>query len=109
MDLKCYRKKYKIAKQLNAILKDNQIASCSGCRYELYYLPGHEYIREYTINEYGGGAIAPRNANGNSSAEIMRTIGNLVYGGYYDEVKEYNNIQQNDEWLKYDFEKEEFA
>ena len=68
------------------------IGGCASVRYEVYVVPmpdGEHYLREYVIMQYLGGAIAPRNVTGNSLALIMKEIGGLTCGGYYDEVEEY--------------------
>lgn len=64
--------------------------------YELYEKDVDEttaYFYEYIVVHFEGGAKSPINANGNSNAANFRAISRLIDGGYYDEVKYYEDME----------------
>lgn len=61
--------------------------------YEIYDMEEHGY-QEYLVVTYFGGGIAVRNCNINSHSAILRELGKLLDGGYYDEVKGYLECQK---------------
>lgn len=54
-------------------------------------------IEEYVVITYIGGGVAVANSEGNSISAIYRAIGNLLRGGYYDEVPNYKSKLANSE------------
>lgn len=50
------------------------------------------YFAEYIIVNFFGGAKSVRTVNGNSNSANFRVIGELIDGGYYDEVRDYETI-----------------
>ena len=55
-------------------------------------------LQEFVVVTYIGGSIAVRNNNMNSVAATYKAIGELVEGGYYGEVKDYQEILEDEEW-----------
>lgn len=51
------------------------------------------YREEYLVITYKGGAIAARNCAGDSCAAVFEEIAKLIYGGYYDEVRTYQELK----------------
>lgn len=51
---------------------------------------GTRMIQEYVVVTYKGGAIAVANNSMNSVTATYRNIGELINGGYYDQVEKYN-------------------
>ena len=50
---------------------------------------------EYLVVTFAGGAKSVRLANGNSSLANFTELGKLVMGGYYTEVRDYENLFDN--------------
>ena len=64
--------------------------------YEVYKKEINEdtiYFAEYVIVNFFGGAKSVRTVNGNSNSANFRVIGELLDGGYYDEVRDYETIE----------------
>lgn len=64
--------------------------------YEVYRKDINEditYFAEYIIVNFFGGAKSVRTVNGNSNSANFRAIGELIDGGYYDEVREYETLE----------------
>ena len=53
------------------------------------------YFAEYIIVNFFGGGKSVRNVNGNSNSANFRVVGELIDGGYYDEVRNYETIVDN--------------
>lgn len=51
------------------------------------------YFQEWLIVNFFGGGRSVRSANGNSNLANFRTLGTLVEGGYYDEVRTYESME----------------
>ena len=72
--------------------------------YEVYHKSFSERLsetREYVIVYYIGGAFAPRTVSGYSCTAVYRIIGELLSGGYYDEVRDFESLLE-DEYCKVD-------
>ena len=50
------------------------------------------YFVEYLVVTFSGGGKSVRCANGNSHNANFRELGELLDGGYYDEVRDYEQI-----------------
>lgn len=50
---------------------------------------GHTYFEEWIIVHFVGGGMCPRRVTGNSNIANFRVIGQLIDGGYYDEMADY--------------------
>lgn len=71
----------------------SRAGTVSGVRYEVYDMGEYGY-QEYLIVEYYGGAIAVRSCNMNSNAAVIRELGRLLNGGYYDEIEDYEECRK---------------
>ena len=74
-------------------------STVEGISYEAYYKSFGGRLsetREYIIVYYTGGAKAPRTVSGYACTAIFRIIGELLNGGYYDEVREFDSLVEND-------------
>lgn len=60
----------------------------------------NECIQEYLVVTYRGGSKTYRSCNMNSLAAILREIGKLADGGYYDELDDHKNISTSEEWIQ---------
>ena len=59
------------------------------------------YFEELIIVTFVGGAISVSSANGNSDSANFKEIARLIDGGYYDEVRFYENLL-NEGYVKVD-------
>lgn len=74
-----------------------------GARYEYWTHKTHQsWHRENVVLEFRSGAIEVRNVTGNSVNAVYRSIGQLLDGGYYDEVDDYNEMVASGIWEKLD-------
>lgn len=66
--------------------------------YEVYCKvigPDLTHFVEYLVITFVGGGKSVRSVNGNSYNANFREIGNLIDGGYYDEVRDYEALRDN--------------
>lgn len=49
---------------------------------------------------FNGGAYLIRNVTGDSEGMIFQEIGNYIFGGYYDEVRWYQEMTASDEFMQ---------
>lgn len=82
---------------------DCEFYSCGGITeltYEVFERVDteHEWIQEYLVVTYRGGSKTYRSCNMNSLSAILREIGKLADGGYYDELTDYKNISTSEKW-----------
>jgi hypothetical protein len=68
--------------------------------YQVFYQPNYEYYQEYLVVTYDGGAISVRNCNGNSITAIFEEVSKLLDGGYYTEVRDLREIENDPTWIK---------
>lgn len=54
----------------------------------------HTYYEEFLVVTYCGGSIAVRRVNGNSDSANLRSLAAIVDGGYYDEVRDYEELTE---------------
>lgn len=77
-----------------------QCGSITEVRYEAYIHKTKDWLQEWLIVTYRGGAIAVRSQDMNSHSAMLRDIGKLADGGYYDEVKAYHEMVSSPDWEK---------
>lgn len=73
-------------------------SSVASVEYEVYHKKINDvmdYYQEYLVVTFSGGAISVRVANGNSNTANFREIGKLIDGGYYSEVRDYNELEES--------------
>lgn len=73
-------------------------SSVEGITYEVYTKScGDDRVeyKEYVIVHFFGGGKSPRLVSGNSNIANFRLIGEMLNGGYYNEVREYNSLLEN--------------
>lgn len=58
------------------------------------------YHQEYLVVTYDGGAIGVRNCNGNSITAIFEEVSKLLDGGYYSEVRDLREFENDPTWIK---------
>lgn len=57
-------------------------------------------VREFLCVKFKGG-MSVRNSCGNSISAIVRELGKLIDGGYYDEVDYYNRLKENPRYIQF--------
>lgn len=64
--------------------------------YEVYQkdFNGQTFYEEFIIVTYYGSSIAVKRVNGNSDSANLRSLAALVDGGYYDEVRYYEELTE---------------
>lgn len=97
----CFIKKENFVNRLSyAVSGRGNISNIANIRYEVYQSKKNpEWYQEYVVVTFDSGAISPRTVNGDSHSAIYREIGKLVDGGYYDEVKDYNELRTSGDWI----------
>ena len=75
-------------------------SSVDSIEYEVYKKEstvneGQTYFVEYLVVNFFGGAISVKTVNGNSCTANFRALGELIDGGYYDEVRGYETLDDN--------------
>lgn len=58
------------------------------------------WTQEYVVVYYKGGSIACRNVNATSCGAIYQEIGKMIFGGYYEEVRERERVYGSPKWTK---------
>jgi hypothetical protein len=75
-----------------------RISSVTSIDYEVYRKEINEdttYFVEYIIVNFFGGGKSVRLVNGNSCTANFREIGKLLDGGYYEENRQYESLEDN--------------
>lgn len=52
-----------------------------------------DHFVEYIVVHFFGGGLSAKFVSGNSNSANFRAIGELIDGGYYDEVREYETLE----------------
>lgn len=75
-----------------------RISSVTSIDYEVYKKEIDKditYFAEYIIVNFFGGGKSVRQVNGNSCTANFREIGKLLDGGYYEENRQYETLEDN--------------
>lgn len=97
--LNSFKNKKAFVEDLARAIREKGQSSVADIRYEVY-TPNEDspWADEYIIMVYDGGAIAPRTVSADSPGAIFQEIAKMYFGGYYDEVQDYQEIVQK--WIK---------
>lgn len=91
--LKMYQDKKKFIESLNEVFQIKPgCPSVEGVNYEVYtkdHGEGRIEVREWIIVHYTGGGWAPKIVSCNSNIANFVAVGSLLAGGYYEEVRMY--------------------
>ena len=94
--IQMYKDKHRFVEQLSGVFQiTNHNSTVEGISYEVYHKSFSNHTsetREYVVVSYIGGAKAPRTVSGYCCTAIFRIIGDLLNGGYYDEVRDYESL-----------------
>ena len=84
-----------------AFAKNLSKSSVTSLEYEVYHrkvtINGEErdHYVEYVVVNFVGGGKCVRFVSGNSNTANFRVIGEMLDGGYYDEIPTYNGLKDN--------------
>ena len=72
--------------------------SVTSIKYEVWSkeVCDHTYFEEWVIVHFEGGAISPRRVSCNSNIANFVVIGQLIDGGYYEEMSDYTEMPEHD-------------
>lgn len=94
--LKMYEEKKRFIENLNDVFQiEPKCGSIEGVTYEVYKksfedtFEGVIEFREWVIVHFVGGGTSPRLVSGNSNTANFKVIGEMLNGGYYSEVRDY--------------------
>ena len=97
-----YPRKKNFAKDISKAFKNLYCTNTSviDVDFKVFWNKKYNYFDEYIVVTYEGGAIAATINNINSIGFTFNAIGKLVNGGYYDEVKDYLNHLNNENFIE---------
>ena len=91
--LEMYKEKKRFIENLNEVFQmEPKCGSVEGVTYEVYTKQFSDRLsecREWVIVHFLGGGTSPRLVSGNSNTANFKVIGEMLNGGYYDEVRDY--------------------
>lgn len=76
------------------------VPSIEKVEYEKYHRADKDWTQEYIVVYFKGGAISVRNVNITSCGTIFQEIGKLLFGGYYEELKDRERLIESPEWTR---------
>ena len=102
--IQMYKDKQRFVEQLSGVFQTtNHNSTVEGISYEVYHKSFSDHTsetREYVVVSYIGGAKSPRTVTGYACTAIFRIIGDLLNGGYYDEVRDFETlIEDGYQWV----------
>lgn len=84
-------KKLAVEEITNAVAKN--VTHITKIDYEIWYNPDYENVyEEYLKITFVGGGWTVRCCTGNSITSCIRALGQIVDGGYYDDVEFYRGL-----------------
>lgn len=94
--LQMYLEKQKFVEAISNVFQTTtHNSTIEGISYEVYrrsFGGRLSETKEYVVVSYAGGAKAPRTVSGYNCTAIYRIIGDLLNGGYYEEVLEFDSL-----------------
>ena len=96
--MEMYREKNRFIEGLSAVFQTRpKGSSVTKITYEVYTKvidEEHTSTREWVIVHFIGGGKSPRFVSGNSNTANFRVLGEMLNGGYYDEVRDYESQEE---------------
>ena len=68
------------------------------CNHHTEEFSDQVYYLEYLVITYDGGVIGVRSCNCNSFAAILEALTEMLDGGYYDEVQDLHDYENDEMW-----------
>lgn len=97
--LDMYQEKKAFVQNINEVFQmEPRCPSVVGVTYEVFSKTGDSTgadIREWIVVHFADGGKSPKLVSGNSNIANFRTIGSLLNGGFYTEVKCYEEQVNN--------------
>ena len=97
--IEMYGEKKRFVENLNEVFQmEPRCPSVEGVNYEVYmkdFGDGRIDIREWVIVHFTGGGKCVKIASGNSNIANFNVIGSMLQGGYYAEVRTYQEQLDN--------------
>lgn len=97
--IEMYGRKKQFVENINEVFQmEPKCGSVEGVTYEVYtkdHGEGRVEFREWVVVHFDGGGKCPRVVSGNSHTANFRVIGEMLNGGYYDEVRFYESQLEN--------------
>lgn len=93
--IEMYREKKQFIENVNEVFQTEPRpagSSVEGITYAVYtkdHGEGRVEFREWVVVHFFGGGKSPRLVSGNSNIANFKVIGEMLNGGYYDEVRDY--------------------
>ena len=92
-----YKEKKEFIRNINKAFETRpKGSSVESVGYEVYvkYHPDHDVYQfaEYLVVNFVGGAKSVARVSSNSNISNFKVLGNLIDGGYYDEIVDYNSL-----------------
>ena len=94
--IRVLREKWEFVKNLSRAIS-GKIPNVEKLEYKAFQK--EEWIQEFVIITFVGGAISPINVNGTSCGGILQSVARHIFGGYYDCVEMYNDYANNPEMM----------
>lgn len=76
------------------------VSAIEKVEYEKYYQKDKGWVKEYVVVYYTGGAISVRTVDATSCGGIFQEIGKLLFGGYYEELKNRQYYINSPDWTR---------
>lgn len=96
--LEMYKSKKAFIKKISKAFEEApKASSVTSVDYEVYEKEIDKettYFVEYLIVNFSGGGKSVRLVNGNSHTANFRELGKLIDGGYYDEILDYESLEE---------------
>jgi hypothetical protein len=90
--------KIKFVEKLNTTLKPF-ISNIISIKYKVFkHKDG--YYQEYLVINYVGGGKTVRNCNGNGFSSIFEEVSKYLDSGYYLEVQDLEDLENNPNWVE---------
>ena len=79
----------------------SRISGVDSVVYEVYVHPEREYKEEFVRVNFPGGGFCVRCCTGNSLVAILKEVGKIACGGYYEDLDFYNRIKNESEYVDF--------
>lgn len=93
--IEMYKGKKAFVDKISDAFIEPRVSSVENIDYEVYCKEVNDnttYFVEYVVVTFKGGAISAAHVSGNSCTAIFRSIGTMIDGGYYDEVRDWETL-----------------
>lgn len=89
---KIYENKIKFMEKINEAIHED-LNSIENVKLDVFEHPEYGTL-EYLVITFKGGAISVRNCRGNSNLANLEQFTQMCFGGYYSEVRRYEELKE---------------